>query len=451
MTPLLRVSPRVRAILFRQLQWQRFPYGSDHAGSNDRKVGLSSAQVKQWVDAQDQVFQNCSPPQLTARGASPAGVPTPTATSTPDVPQPLKDGTPFEQAQRTYQIACAYFYSGKYDTAAKMFDAIAANPSSPWRQLAPYLVARAMIRKATLSGATNDRALLAQAEAQLNEIIATSDDASVKHAAQRLLGFVDAQLHPEQREEELARAVMLPSSGDVLKQDVSDYVWMLNYRPTNDNSYGNDLTDWIFTFSANGAAHSIEKWKATSSLPWLVAAISEIPTSDPNAPALIRSAEMVKPGSPAFATVTYHTARLLIGQGKTDEARQILDAMLANRDELPRSTVNEIAALRMGIARNLNELLVDVPRTPLGITDDADFDELPSKLDSQGLKDLAAGPLFDDDGAAVLTRWLPLSVLIKPCTARLCRRVCAGRLRSPPLSGRFCSATCQPRETLRLW
>jgi hypothetical protein len=56
---------------------------------------------------------------------------------------------------------------------------------------------------------------------------------------------------------------------------------------------------------------------------------------------------------------------------------------------------------------------VDAPRPPLGITDDGDFDELPSKLDNQGLKDLAAGPLFDDDGAAVLTRWLPLSVLMQ--------------------------------------
>jgi hypothetical protein len=141
-----------------------------------------------------------------------------------------------------------------------------------------------------------------------------------------------------------------------------------------------------------------------------VAAISEIPAADPNTPALIESAEKVKSGSPAFATVTYHTARLLIGRGKTDEARAKLDAMLANRDELPRSTVNEFAALRMSVARNLDELLVDAPRTPLGITDDADSDELPSQLDDQGLKDLAAGSLFDTDGASTLTRGLPLSV-----------------------------------------
>jgi hypothetical protein len=382
-----------------------------------RMFGLSSSQVKNWLDAQDQVFDNCSdarPYFVSNPDAAPAAA--------PELPDRLKDGTPFERAQRTYQIACANFYSGNFDTAAKMFDAIAADTSSPWRQLAPYLVARATIRKATLSSEKNDHALLARAEAQLNNIVGTSDDDGVKHDARRLLGFVEAQLHPQEREEELARAVMLPTSGEVLEQDVSDYIWMLNNGPADNSLPGDDLTDWIATLAAFGqgnadtaslVAHSLEKWKATSSLAWLVAAISEIPAADPNTPALIESAEKVKLGSPAFATFTYHTARLLIGRGRTDEARAKLDAMLANRDELPRSTVNEIAALRMSVARNLEELLVDAPRTPLGITDDADSDELPSQLDDQGLKDLVAGPLFDTDGASALTRGLPLSVLMQ--------------------------------------
>jgi hypothetical protein len=382
-----------------------------------RMFGLSSSQVKNWLDAQDQVFDNCSdarPYFVSNPDAAPAAA--------PELPDRLKDGTPFERAQRTYQIACANFYSGNFDTAAKMFDAIAADTSSPWRQLAPYLVARATIRKATLSSEKNDHALLARAEAQLNNIVGTSDDDGVKHDARRLLGFVEAQLHPQEREEELARAVMLPTSGEVLEQDVSDYIWMLNNGPADNSLPGDDLTDWIATLAAFGqgnadtaslVAHSLEKWKATSSLAWLVAAISGIPASDPNALGLIESAEKIKPGSPAFATVTYHTARLLIGRGETDEAREKLAALQADRTQLPRSTVNEVAALRMSVARNLDELLVDTPRIPLGITDDADSDELPSQLDDQGLKDLAAGPLFDTDGASALTRGLPLSVLMQ--------------------------------------
>jgi hypothetical protein len=71
----------------------------------------------------------------------------------------------------------------------------------------------------------------------------------------------------------------------------------------------------------------------------------------------------------------------------------------------------------MRLARNLNELLMDAQRTPLGFTDDADSEELPSKLDdtpaAETLKEPAAGQLFDNDGAAILTRWLPLSVLMQ--------------------------------------
>jgi len=382
-------------------------------------LGVSNPKVKQWVDAQNQALVDCGSAPHSAPGST-------TALPAPEIPQPLTNGTPLENAQRTYQIASANFYAANFDAAAKMFDAIAADSSSPWRQLAPYLVARATIRKATLSAEKNDHAMLAKAEAQLNEIIAGRGDEGVKQAAQRLLGFVQAQLHPEQREMELARAVMLPTSGEVLKQDVSDYIWMLDHGPSNDNSYSDDLTDWISTLhvrdTGNPASpysdtaaitHSIAKWKQTSSLPWLVAAISEIPVSDPNAPDLIKAAENVKPDSPAYLTTTYHAARLLMGQGKRDEARRKLDALLSSRDQLPVSTVNELAALRMALARNLNELLAYAPRTPLGFTDDADYEELPSKLDDQSLKQLAAGPLFDYDAAALLTRWMPLSVLMQ--------------------------------------
>ena len=386
-------------------------------------LGASNPKVKQWVDAQNQALVAC--------GNAPHTAPEdPTALATPEIPQPLKNGTPFEQAQRTYQIASANFYAANFDTAAKMFAAIAADSSSPWRHLAPYLVARAMIRKATLSSEKNDHVILAQAEALLNEIISWSGDDTVKRDAKRLLGFVQAQLHPEEREQELARAVMLSTPADILKQDVSDYIWMLDHGPRNANSHSDDLTDWISTLHEAGSsanppapysdtsaiAHSLDKWKKTSSLPWLVAAISEVPASDPNVPALIKAADSVKPNSPAFATLTYHSARLMSGQGKTDDARRKLDAILASHDELPVSTVNEFKALRMGLARNLNDLLADGPRTPLGFTDDADSEELPSNLDepnAQPLKALASEPLFDDDGAAVLTRWVPFSVQIE--------------------------------------
>jgi hypothetical protein len=92
------------------------------------KFGALDPQVKQWMDTQDQALVECSRGQ----GASEPGSPAAPAAA-PELPDRLKDGTPFERAQRTYQIACANFYSGNFDTAAKMFDAIAADTLSPWR------------------------------------------------------------------------------------------------------------------------------------------------------------------------------------------------------------------------------------------------------------------------------------------------------------------------------
>lgn len=376
-----------------------------------QKLGASSPQVKQWVEAQDRAFAKCS-----GGGPSAANASTPPK---PDIPHPLTNGTPFEQAQRTYQIACAYFYSGDYNKAAQMFTAIGADPSSPWHQWGAYLAARATIRKATLSGPKNDPALLAKAAAQLKAIIAGTAGKQIKFAAKRLLSFVDFRLDPQKRVEEVERLLLQPDSPATLAQNLSDYVGMLEDSTKNaDGFYADDMTDWIASFSSDRAAeaHSISQWKKTGSMPWLVAAIAGAPASDPDVPALIAAAEKVKPDSPAYVTVTFHTARLLFDRGQIDQARAKLDTLLTMRDRMPISTVNEIAALRMRMARNLNELLTYALRTPLGVTDTGDGNELPSSLDvkwlvgANRLKRLLAGPLFDRDGAEVLNQWIPLSL-----------------------------------------
>ncbi len=215
-------------------------------------------------------------------------------------------------------------------------------------------------------------------------MIAAPGDDTVKRSARRLLGFVETQLHPEQREQELAHAVMISNSGGAFRQNVSDYVWLLEHGNLYEHYNSDDLTTWIAGLSEVGASDpsdTIEKWKKTASMPWLVAAIIETPAGDPRAPALIEAAEKIEPDSPAFVTLTYHIARLLIGQGKTEEARKKLDALLAMRAQLPVSTVNEVMALRMKTARDLNELLVDAPRTPLGFSDSQDDAELPTNLE----------------------------------------------------------------------
>jgi hypothetical protein len=182
----------------------RFQSAAEKLTEMIAKYGASSPNVQQWVQDEDQILADCSnPPSLYDGAPSPLpGL----------VPDPLTGGTPFERGQRDCQIAAANFYSGNFDTAAKMFTRIAAEPESPWRPWASYLVARALIRKATLSDASNDGATLAEAGAKLNDLIAVTRDDHVRQAGERLMGFVRAQLHPEKRGQKLAHAVMLSHS-----------------------------------------------------------------------------------------------------------------------------------------------------------------------------------------------------------------------------------------------
>src|SRR5205823_1567025 len=94
--------------------------------------GATSLNIREWINGQDQVFQNCS------EGAA--------------IPEELTPGDSAAAADRRYQIAAAQFYAGQYDAAEAAFDKIAADASSPWAGTAPYLAARACIRNATVAG-----------------------------------------------------------------------------------------------------------------------------------------------------------------------------------------------------------------------------------------------------------------------------------------------------------
>ena len=104
--------------------------------------------VANWVHGQDAVFSNCA-----ANGEMPAPI---------SAPQWLVN-------DRAYQTAAAHFYRAEFDEARKEFELIAADPGSPWRTLAPYLVGRCLLRQATLELPDQaDEDVLRKAEAQFS-------------------------------------------------------------------------------------------------------------------------------------------------------------------------------------------------------------------------------------------------------------------------------------------
>ena len=94
--------------------------------------GQSDPNVADWIAAQDQVFQNCAAGKQTPIDP-PVGAPT------------------WLQKDRAYQKAAAEFYSLDYANAKVHFAEIAQDTESPWAETADYLVARTLIRRASLS------------------------------------------------------------------------------------------------------------------------------------------------------------------------------------------------------------------------------------------------------------------------------------------------------------
>jgi hypothetical protein len=166
--------------------------------------GPSDPGVTSWLKAQDEVFVNCS-----------------SGKQTPDVAPP---GSPdWLQKDRAYQIAAASFYSLDYEDAKRRFAEIAQDFDSPWRETADYLVARTLIRQASLS---KDKEKAASYYSQAEERLGKFSSRKFTDSAERMLGLIKYRLHPKERVGELARKLMIQGGNANFRQDLIDYTWL---------------------------------------------------------------------------------------------------------------------------------------------------------------------------------------------------------------------------------
>ncbi len=383
------------------------------------KYGATRSEVKEWVEAQDEVFKDCSD------GKS--------------IPAPAPAfASALVKANRAYQIATANFYAGNFDEAQRLFTDISKDSSSPWRQVAPYLVARTLIRKGTLVPEQGkvDAASLTQAEAQLKKILSDSTLVSLHDSTNGLLRYVRLRLQPEQHLHELAQAMMRRNSARTLKQDLMDYTLLIDRyvkdEGEEDRKFANlssvgrsdDITDWVLTYQIkdkNALEYSIKKWEQSAQPQWLVAAISKVDAKHPKAASLIEAAAKVKPGTPAFVTVAFHSLRLMIESNRKDEARAALTRLLATSGaQLQPSARNLFMQLATRTARSLDEFLKYAQRIPAGISADEDGRELPSSPDEQdkARQQLGKQVLFDTDVTQAINEAMPLAVLKVAATSQ---------------------------------
>jgi hypothetical protein len=302
--------------------------------------GRDSERLRSWVTAQDQVFADCGSAHSI-----------PDATSDPEL-----------RADRQYQIAAAHFYIGDFQKAEQEFRAIAADASSPWHIIAPYLAARALIRRATVGG---DTSAMPQAEKQLEAVLANPALHDLHAAAEGLLGFVRAQLCPDKTLAELAAPLTRHGAESAIAKNLSEYFYLLGRVSERRQIASDDLSRWLLAIRQQDRSLAVRSWQETRSLPWLVAAIGLARGGDAGASALMLAAERVPPSSPGFLHVAFHAARLRMESGQAAEARRKLDALLARRD-LSRSTRNLMRAARMKLARDWDEWMTYAPRHAVG-------------------------------------------------------------------------------------
>ncbi len=136
-----------------------------------------------------------------------------------------------------------------------------------------------------------------------------------------------------------------------------------------------ELTDWLFVYQMTGPEsylYAQDRFKATGSELWLMTAMSKAEKAYAGLPRVIEAATNANRSSPAYTTIAYHLARVLLDQGKQAEARKLIDDMLNAGDQIPISSRNSFLSLRLKLAETMDEWLTYSLRKPFAFDFDGD-------------------------------------------------------------------------------
>jgi len=170
--------------------------------------GPSDPNVIGWIKGQDQVFSNCASGKVTPE-------------------DPEVGAADWLKKDRAYQKAAAEFYSLDYASAKKHFAEIAQDSESPWQETADYLVARTLIRQASLTRSI-EKALPMYEEAETHLERFVSRTGKFSNSAERMMGLIKYRVHPKERVTELGQKLTFQTGNDNFKQDIIDYNWLLD-------------------------------------------------------------------------------------------------------------------------------------------------------------------------------------------------------------------------------
>lgn len=284
--------------------------------------------VQDWIAGQDAVFDSCA-------GGEPVPAPAPIPA---DAPAWLRQ-------DRAYQLAAALMYQGKLAEASAAFDAIAVDAASPWHMSAPYMAARAQIRRSDGEG-------MGEAERRLLPLAQAATPSQLRTDARRLLQLAQLRTRPGEVLAALDARLNATPVPDTIGQDVRDYY--VAYRDGG-GAAANKLPFAAWLTAMRGGAPDgdvLQRWRATGQAQWLVAALATVTSDTAGLDALLTAAAKVDAGAPAYLSARYHLARL---GADSVAALSIVDAALA----LPGLRIEDINAFkRIGMkrARSLDDV-----------------------------------------------------------------------------------------------
>ena len=350
------------------------------------KWGPEDARTTEWLKAQDQVFANCAGPSDSIPAEPTAGM------------------DKLLAAHRRYQIAAANFYAGHYREARERFRHIAQEADSPWRGIAPYLEARALLRAGLVDG---DQAGFQEGKAAVQALLDDSSREEWHEPGLDLLHLWQIRVEPIKRLGELGESLQHARDADVT-QEVIDFLYLVELHSskirTMTDAGESELAAWVIALSSKAgdkASASMAWWRKRQSPAWLVAALMNADDSD--SAELVRAARRVAPGSPAYESAGYYAIVREIRASRWTEARQWADRMLAGK--LSRSSRNLLLEKRMALAQNWNEFLRFAPRLPEPLFVDFDDKEKPWDRDPQ-----PGGPFFLQDAQLTLNLRTPIAL-----------------------------------------
>ena len=360
------------------------------------RYGAASVELVRWIEAQIKVFAQCDGE---------------TAFDPPVEPAP--DWLPLEQHDRRYQIAAAYFYSGRYLEAATRFEAIARTPASPWCDLGRYLVPRSLAREAIINGNDRDRHL-DQALRGYRELSADPDYLAEFPSVAGQIRFLEAKRDPVGYRRELVRRIVeRPAS--VAAQEVEDLIYL--HRRRSEWTLDDDSTDyerwWLAIKAYGNAAAVLERWRREPLLPWLYLSLEKAHAGSDAAALseLILAADGWPRDTPGYFNVLLQRIRLRGLSGDVDAGLQLAEeALRGGLGELGKSEVNRLRSAAADIASNWRDYFRWASQKPLSLPWTDDFARsLPPNL----IRITRDTPLFSTDTMELVNAYFTPSMILE--------------------------------------